>query len=149
MTFRPVGLASARRPAQLPAAEHMKMQMIHALPCVATCIRHDAIAIGVQPMLARQLGRKPQQLPEQPFTLRAPEITNRSDMPGRYDQQMHRSLGIDVLERNGVLGPLHDLGRYFAGYNPAEQTVSHAYPAVVRSTQSQPRRAPRFRTVKY
>jgi hypothetical protein len=38
------------------------MQMIHALPRVAAGVRHDAIAIGIQTLLARQLSGKRHQL---------------------------------------------------------------------------------------
>jgi len=123
--------------------------MIHALPRVATCIRHHAITIRIQALLTGQLGRKRQQLSQQSLAVLALEITNGSDVPSGDDQQMHGSLGVDVPEREGVGRALDDLGRNLSAHDPAKQTVSHAFPAVARWMQLPRPPAPRFRIAEY
>src|SRR5919112_4444950 len=125
------------------------MQMIHALPRIPSGIGHDPIAIGVESLLARQLGRKCQEPSQQTFTVRILEITNRSHMPGGDDQKMHGRLGVDIPERESLLRSLDDLGRNLSGHNPAKQTVRHAVPAIVRWMRLQPRPEPRSRSAVY
>ena len=136
-------------PAQLPAAQYVQMQMIHALPRISSGIGHDPIAIGIQSLLARDLGRKRQEASEQTFAVRSIEITNRSHMSGGNDQKMHGRLGVDIPERESLLRPLHDLRRNLSSHNPAKQTVSHVVPAIVRWLQLQPRQEPLFRIAEY
>ena len=96
------------------------MQMIHALPGIPARVRHDPITVGIESLLARELGGKRQQSTQQSFTLSTLKIPNRGDMSDGDDQQVHRSLGVDVPEGQRFLRPLHDFGRNLAGHNPAE-----------------------------
>ncbi len=92
--------------------------MIHSLPAVLAGVYHDAVALGQ----AFELGnffRRAKQMTEQRAIARI-ALGQRSDVPARHNEHMHRRFRMDV--RKGVAelvlvhssrrdGPLDDLAK--------------------------------------
>ena len=134
-----------RRPGHLAPAQHMKMQMIHALPRIFPVLVTIRYPPGSSPSSSPPRPRTSAAAPAaSPFcSLRVPD---RRDVLRRNHQHMGRRPGVDVPEGDHILRSLHDRRRDLARHDPAEQTISHRSPVVGRQRQRPRRRSPPSRT---
>lgn len=106
------------------------MQMVHALPRIPSRVSHDPVAICIEAVLRRKFGGKCKQAAQQSFSVWPFSIADRSDVTGRYHQEVNRGLGIDVSKCQRLIRAFHDLRWDFVRHDLAKQTVSHRIPAV-------------------
>ena len=108
----------------MPAAEQVNVEVIHGLATMFSRVDHGAITTG-EILGARNLSRHPEQMTEQGRMART-GISQRNDMLARHDQDMHRSLRIDV-GKGVALVVLKDSGRGDLAFDDlAEKAVGHA-----------------------
>ena len=112
------------RPIHGAAPQHVKMEMEHALACVFTHIGHQPptpIYFHANPC------RHPEKLTEElvigPF-----DLGGRFDVTLGYHQNMGGSDGIDVVERQDVLGFSADARRDLTGDDRTEKAIVHKQP---------------------
>ena len=76
----------------------MQMQVIYRLPAIDSCIHHDPKTLR-QLLLFRQLRCDQHQMPQK-FPICLTDLVQRGDVLARNNQQMHRSLRMNVGKRN-------------------------------------------------
>lgn len=112
----------ARRPIHLSAAQQMEVQVGYALPGTLSLIDHYAESVLHNRFFLRQFLDRQHNAPHQTCILFAQRHDPRN-VPLRYDKDVDRRDGIQILERYDVLILLHDLGcdlvpGYSAEYAP-------------------------------
>jgi len=81
----------------MPASEQMVMQVQNGLTSVSTTVDDDTETLFRDPLLRRELRGHPKNLAYQRSIARL-EIQKGRDMFSRYDENMNRRLGTDVLK---------------------------------------------------
>src|SRR5215204_3900969 len=104
--------------------------MVHALTRIATSVRHDSVAIGVETFLAGDGGGEGEETSKQALAVRAFRVAYGGHVPSGNDEHVHGRFPVDVPEGHGVVRSLHDLCWNLAGDNFAEQTIRHDLPAI-------------------
>jgi hypothetical protein len=98
--------------------------MENGLPRVPVAVQHHPITrVGVAP-LRSDLFRNQNQVADQLPVLRL-QIVDRRDVIARHDENMRWGLGVDVLDGEGELIAVHELGRDLFIADLAEQAVGH------------------------
>ena len=88
----------SRGPVHRAASQQMQMQVIYRLPAIDSCIHHDPKTLR-QLLLFRQLRCDQHQMPQK-FPICLTDLVQRGDVLARNNQQMHRSLRMNVGKRN-------------------------------------------------
>ena len=98
------------------------MEVLDALAGVGTDVRHEPVA-----RRAAIGGGCPQRAEEtaEQIGIGGREIRRGRDVPPRDGQQVHGCLRVDVAEHDHEVVLSHDIGRYVARRNTAEEAVSH------------------------
>lgn len=117
-------LASARRPAQRTTAEDMEVGMADRLAAFPARVGDEAMARGVDALLASDLGGDSDHLASE-GGIGVRDGGQVIVVSQRNDEHVHGSLGFDVAEGEHALGPGHDVGRNVTGGDTAEQAVGH------------------------
>src|SRR5687768_4256082 len=118
--WRKVSQRSARRPAELASAEEMQVDVKHRLAGVRACVDDDAVAVGREPF-RRGEGLGDQHQPSE--HLRVRRLVQGGHVGLRDYEDMGRRLGVDVAKGDRVLVLVHELRRYLATHDAAEQTA--------------------------
>jgi hypothetical protein len=103
------------------SAEQVNVQVIYGLAAVLPGVDDETIAV-VQLLLSRNLASQVQQVAEHRSVLRQ-SMCVRRDVLLRNDQYMHRSLRVDIRERERVLVLTQALGGNGTGDDLAEEAV--------------------------
>lgn len=106
----------------MTAAEQVQMEMVYGLAAVLADIDDHAIA-GIKFFLAGDFGRSPQEMAEQSAVFGG-RLGEGGDVLARNDEQMHRSLGVDVGEGEALL-VLVDAGRGDASIGDFAEKAAH------------------------
>jgi hypothetical protein len=104
----------------------MQVQMMNRLPAIIPCIDHHTVSL-IEPLRSRQIGRGSHQMTQQRLML-GKRLRLRRDMLFGNDQQMRRSLRIDIRETDAPLIFIDTVGRNRTFNNLAEQTVTRHKP---------------------
>lgn len=108
----------AWRPAHSASTQQMQMKMMDRLPAILPGIDNHAISLA-QLLRPRQIGRSHQKMSQKRFML-GKCLGLRSKVLSGNDQQVNRSLGIDIRKRNAELVLIDTLCRDVTGENLAE-----------------------------
>src|SRR6266536_1458074 len=111
------------RPEDVRAADDVDMQMHYFLPADVAGVDDRPVTVG-RSLLARQGPRQREQPPEHTGVIRG-HLGERVDVPLRYQHEMHRRLGTDVLEAEDLRVLVHLGRRYFAARDLAENALVH------------------------
>ena len=85
----------------MSSTEHVEMEVVDRLATILAGVDHDPIALVHQALFPGDSCSEKEQVAE---TIRLCGFLDRGDMPTRNDEEMSRSLGIDVTEHQGVVG---------------------------------------------
>jgi len=95
------------------------------LSAISAIINDQAVAVLLKTrFLATETGGI-EQVTHQ-FLIRCCQVLYTGQMFLRYQQQMYRSLRLDVMKNQQMFILMDNPGRAFAGYDPAENTVLHS-----------------------
>ena len=108
----------------MPASEQMEVDMENGLSGIGSRIRHDAISRLRNTLVTRDLDARLHH-PAQETGISFGKIRHRRDMPTWDHENMHRSLRIDVLERDKLVILIHGFGGNAPRDNSAEKTIAH------------------------
>ncbi len=129
-------LASTHRFVQLPAPEHVDVQVEHGLAGVRPVVDHHPVATLVQSLLARHVGRQTEELAGHRLPVRS-EVAEGVHVPARRHQHVDGGLGLDVAEGDGVLRLADECGPEVAPDDSAKDAVaSVGHPAFPQSSRS-------------
>src|SRR5262245_40436848 len=103
----------------------MQVQVVDDLAALGPAVARDAIAtFGISRLLAEHARRS--QAPTQHERVPGLDRGQRFDVTLRHDEEVHGSLGVEILEGQHLVVLVHDVGRAFAGDDTAEHaTVGH------------------------
>src|SRR5262245_60783712 len=76
------------RPGELPAPEHVEVQVIHTLPRILARVRHDAIAPAIQSELLRHFGGECKGAAKDSLPIPAQGVAYGGDVAGRNHQDV-------------------------------------------------------------
>src|SRR5688572_11168971 len=122
---------SSGRPHHLASTEEVQMDMEDRLPGVLAVVEHEAVAAR-QPLLFCKLTCNVDQVSDQRL-VRLLHVLDPIDRLLGNDQDVRRSLRIDVAEREAAIILVDDLGRDLAIDDLAEKSLRHAR-SVARTT---------------
>src|SRR5918999_642300 len=111
-------------PPHLPAAQKMEVEVMDALSGVRPYVGDDSPAGSIDLVGPGQVSRGDEHV-GQHVALLVAERPGRLDVLLRDDQDVHRSLRIDVPEGHHVIGGVHDIRLLITRGDPAEQAVLH------------------------
>ena len=112
---------SAWRPAELPTAQNVHVQMFDRLTRGLTAVHDQAKALGVSGVGGHAPSRLQKVTAERNFV----QVGQIRDVRPRHDQSMQRCLRVQIAEANGVIVSVDDLCRDVACDDPAEQAIGH------------------------
>ena len=111
------------------------MQMGHHLVGIGARVYHQAIAALGHALAPRQLGGQEDAAAHQLLVLRA-QFGQGRDVRFGYDEDMFGRLRIDIPDGDDILILVHNLGRYLASGDAAEDALSNNYRPSSRATSS-------------
>jgi hypothetical protein len=101
----------------------MHVQMIDGLTGFGARVRHEPVASRREAVLVGKASCNEQDVTEKSAVL-LPGVVHRLQVLARHDEKVHRSLRVDVLERDDALVLVDDGGVRLAGRDPAEDAVA-------------------------
>src|SRR5690606_230342 len=116
---------SARRPAELPAAENMQVEVLDALPGIGPGIGHDPVSVNIEAQLRGHGSGELHQPAQQLLTFRAAGVADGRNMPGWDDQDVLGRLRVGVPECQRIIGTLDDGCRDRSRDDPAEDAIHY------------------------
>lgn len=116
--------SSARRPAQRPAAEQVRVHVIDGLTRVRPGVEDHPVAALADPLALSDLARVLDKVTEQ-VTVGGRERGQVGVVLPRDYQHVHGGLRVDVAEGESPRFSRHDSGRYVARGDAAEKAVRH------------------------
>ena len=105
----------------MPAAEQVKVQMVHCLPSIVPCVDDDPVAI-VQRLFPCDLRRCSHQMTHQRSVF-CQSLCRRGYMLLGDNQQVSRCLGVDVGEANAQIVFVYPVSRNRSVDDLAKKTV--------------------------
>ncbi len=108
----------------MPATHHMEMQVEHRLASVSSGIRNETETRFRQTFVFCD-SCAGQQEPSKQRLVGFAKILHGLYMPFRNHQRVHGSLRVDIIERQGMLILIDDLGWNASFDDPAEDTDAH------------------------
>ena len=104
----------------------MQMQMKNGLPAVRVCIYHDAVTVSRKALRSSDVCGRQEQVAKR-FLLALTYRIERVKMLARDDEDMSRSLRVEIIERHANIVLKNLCRRYPAIGYLAENTVPYAH----------------------
>jgi hypothetical protein len=99
----------------------------HGLPCIRTTVENGAEPVGQRPFARGQLARGQKHFAnDRRFC--GGNLSQRGNVPPGNDQDMGRGHRVDIAEGDQLRFIEHDVGRYLAACDPAENATRHGRP---------------------
>ncbi len=110
---------SPRRPPERPASQKVEVEVVHALAPVRPSVRHETVATRRKAQLFRDIASREDEL-SRDRCVGVVEVVDRRDVLPGNEQDVFRSAGVQIPEREHVFTVPDDLRRELAPRNPAE-----------------------------
>lgn len=117
-------MGSAGRPAHRPPAEDMQVEVKDTLAGVGPAVGDDPEARVGDPRQASGAGGEEEKVAEE-FAVLCGALGNGNHVSTRDDQQVHRSLRVEILEDHGALILEDDAGSGATRGDTAEDALTH------------------------
>lgn len=103
-------------------AEHVEMEMEYRLPRLGAIIRQHPVATVGDALLLGNRDRQPQQIGDHRLVA-CPEIAQRREMTARHDQDVCRSLRLEIAKGDAMFALGDELGAQLAPDDLAENAI--------------------------